>query len=155
MTMDTPVATHSRRIDDLIEIVQIITQEVNDFLMGGSRGANPKERMLIKRDLQQKQATDMDALQKAMTGQKELLDQLASGEPTPQRRATDPKRTRPNMKAVEDITEIKRLAGITEEAFEPARVFRMIEMMAKEPMTFSSPYHIAQRIIDLAQKIER
>ncbi len=114
MTMDTPVVTHSRRIDDLIEVVQAITQEVSDFLMGGSRGANPKERMLIKRNLGQKQAEAMDALQVAMAGQKELLDQLASGEPTPQRRATDPKRTRPNMKAVEDIeiSLIRRLAGI-------------------------------------------
>jgi hypothetical protein len=60
------------------------------------------------------------------------------------------------MKEVEDIEEIKRLAGITEEeVFEPERVFHMIGMMAKEAMAFSSPYHIAQRIITLAQKIKR
>ena len=159
MTMDAPVDNHSRRIDDIIEVVRTITQEVDRFLAGDSKGSDPGIRMKIKSNLQQKQASALEALQHAVASQQELLDHMSTtGKQMPQRRTSDPERTKPNLRTVEDyeIIDLRRLAGITEEeAFEPERVFHMIGMMAKEAMAFSSPYHIAQRIITLAQKIKR
>lgn len=113
MTMDSTNDKHSRRLDDIINAVRAITQEVDRFIAGDAQGANHVVRMQIKANLQRKQAAALEALQQAMAGQQELLDQLDSGIQTPQRRATDPKRTKPSLRTVEDIeiATIRRLAG--------------------------------------------
>jgi len=157
MTMDNPTVIHTRRVDDLIKVVQDITQKVDDYL-NGRMNVKPHDRQQIQNQLAQEQAMAVDAMNVAIQSQQSVLKGMDMGIGVPQRRATDPNRIKPNLKTVEDldIDEIKRLSGITEEeSFEPKRVFHMIGMMAKEAMAFSSPYMTAQRIISLAQKIKR
>jgi len=99
---------HSRRLEDLINYVQNVVDEVNEYLRSGSQDPRAKE-MLMR-----KQASSISVFRQAMEMQQELLDQLSTGEPLPSRRATDPERGTPNLKAVEDreVTDIKRRAGI-------------------------------------------
>lgn len=88
--------------------VQNIVDEVNEYLRSGKN--DPQQQQI----LMGKQASSISALQQAMDMQEELLGQLDAGVPIPSRRATDPERGTPNLKAVEDevIDDIRRRAGI-------------------------------------------
>jgi hypothetical protein len=106
--MSEPHEIHSRRLGDLINYVQNIVDEVNEYLRSGSQDPRAKE-VLMK-----KQASSISVLRQAMEMQQELLDQLSAGEHLPSRRATDPERGTPNLRTVEDweVIDIKRRAGI-------------------------------------------
>ena len=106
--MSEPHDIHSRRLGDLINYVKNIVDEVNEYLSSGSQDPRTRETLV------RKQASSMAALQKAMDMQQELLDQLSSGVTIPSRRATDPVREKPNLRAVEDLEldDIRRRAGI-------------------------------------------
>jgi len=150
--MDNTTVIHTRRIDDLIKVVQSISQEVDDFL-NGRMNVEPHERQQIRLQLAKKQMMAANALNKAIESQQVVLKSMDMGIEVPRRRASDKPSATTEDKEIRTIT---RLAGITEEeVFEPERVFHMIGTMAREAMAFSSPYHIAQRIITLAQKIKR
>ena len=86
---------HTRRVEDLIRIVQRTVDEVNQYLQTGEN--NPKRRNA----LMQQQTSAMNALQLAIKRQQEVL---ASGQ-LPGRRASD-------VAEDQEIVDIQRKAGI-------------------------------------------
>ena len=109
--MADPTQQHSRRVGDLIDLVQGIIDEVNEYLRTGEGGPGRKQ-MLMRQ-----QAEAMAALNKAMDMQRDLLSTMVdTGEPLPTRRATDPQREKPRLRTVEDqfFADLRRRAGIEE-----------------------------------------
>jgi hypothetical protein len=152
--MDNSIEEQGRRVEDVIRQVTAVTQEVADYLKGGSRGMDPRYQGSRRNHLLKKQLEAMKALSDAMAGQQEVMQ---SGDLIPQRRATDPVRIKPKLSTVEDveIAEIQRLAGIiTEDGTPPERVFMMIEALARGAMESGRPFQAAQQIIALAQKVQ-
>ena len=107
---------YGRRVDDLIAVVQQTIQEVDDFLRGRMK-VEPGDYQRVKRELMAKQSAALEAMNKAIAGQQDLLKGMqATGEPLPARRASDQRRP-PQLRAVESIGEeelfdIKVRAGI-------------------------------------------
>ncbi len=109
---------YSRRIDDLIGVVQQTIDDVNRFIRGEMK-VEPHEYQKVKRDLMARQSAALEAMHNAIAGQRELLSNMnATGEPLPRRRASDmapgERRPRPRLQAVgeEEIFDIKLRAGI-------------------------------------------
>lgn len=108
---------YSRRVDDLIDIVQQTIRDVDDFVKGRVK-VPVEEYQRYKNTLIRRQNDAMKAMNDAMAGQREVLSQLDSGKALPQRRASDvaegQTRRRPNLNVVseEEIFDIKLRAGI-------------------------------------------
>lgn len=86
---------HTRRVEDLIKIVQRTVDEVNQYLQTGEGGPERRNALM------QQQTSAMDALQLAIKRQQEVL---ASGR-LPGRRTADVAEDR-------EIADIQRKAGI-------------------------------------------
>ena len=97
---------YSRRVDDLIDIVQKTIRDVDDFVKGRVK-VEPHEYQRVKNTLISRQNAALAAMNKALDGQRELLDNMdKTKQPIPQRRATD----RPVTE--EELFDIKLRAGI-------------------------------------------
>ena len=168
---------YSRRVEDLIAVVQQTISDVDDFLKGRMK-VPPHEYQKVKRDLMSRQSAALAAMNQAIAGQQELLGKMdATGEPLPRRRASDyapgEQRERPRMATAEDreIDDIKRRAGLDEDEWrgqgmpghsdymifdKPAQSNDdLLARIAKLAATSGeNAFKAAQQIIALAKKVQ-